>query len=278
MTGLPDIKMVNEMSKTILRAAQKVTDPPLLMQEDGVLQAFDMRAGAINYGGVDEKGQVLVHPLVTGARVDIGDEQVEQRRKAINDIFLVTLFQILVQTPEMTATEALLRAQEKGALLAPTMGRQQSEMLGPLIERELSILAAAGQLPPMPAALRARGGAIRIEYSSPLNQMQKADQGVGILRTIEALTPLAQIDPGVLDIFDPEETARTLADINGVPAKVLRSPEELAALKAQKAQAAQAQALVQALPAITGGVKDLANSASVAGNNPPAQPGVGLPQ
>ena len=44
----------------------------------------------------------------------------------------------------MTATEVLERAREKGALLAPTMGRQQSEALGPMIEREIDILVECG--------------------------------------------------------------------------------------------------------------------------------------
>jgi hypothetical protein len=47
MTVLPDIKMINEMSKTVIRAAHKIVDPPLLLQEDGVLQAFNTRPGAL---------------------------------------------------------------------------------------------------------------------------------------------------------------------------------------------------------------------------------------
>lgn len=113
MTVLPDIKMLNEMSKTVIRAAHKIVDPPLLLQEDGALQAFDMRPSALNFGGVNEQGQQLVHPLITNARVDIGMDMMEQRRKVINDAFLVTLFQILVDAPQMTATEAMLRAQER---------------------------------------------------------------------------------------------------------------------------------------------------------------------
>ncbi|NDI23481.1 MAG: phage head-tail adapter protein, partial [Betaproteobacteria bacterium] len=109
MTVLPDIKMLNEMSKTVMRAAHKIVDPPLLLQEDGALSAFDLRPGALNYGGVNDQGQQLVHPLQTGARVDIGLDMMEQRRKMINDAFLVTLFQILVDAPQMTATEAMLR-------------------------------------------------------------------------------------------------------------------------------------------------------------------------
>lgn len=275
MTVLPDIKMVNEMSKTIIRAAHKMVDPPLLLQEDGALQAFDLRPGALNYGGVNEQGQQLVHALQTGARVDIGEEMLEQRRRVINDAFLVTLFQILVDAPQMTATEAMLRAQEKGALLAPTMGRQQSEFLGPMIEREIDILARAGVLPPMPDALRELGGTVEIEYVSPLNRAQRAEEGVAIMRTLEAVTPLAQVDPKVLMVFDPEAIARELADINGVPAKVLRTPEQMKAMEDQQAQASQAQALLQAAPVVGSTVKDLAQAQSLAAANPAQQvPGI----
>lgn len=268
MTVLPDIKMVNEMSKTVIRAAHKIIDPPLLLQEDGALQAFDLRPGALNYGGVNDQGQQVVHALQTGARVDIGLDMMEQRRKVINDAFLVTLFQILVDAPQMTATEAMLRAQEKGALLAPTMGRQQSEFLGPLIAREIEILAKAGQLPPMPDALLEAGGEVEIEYVSPLNRAQRAEEGVAIMRTLEAITPLAQFDPNVLSVFDPMAIARELADINGVPKKVLRTEEQIEAMEAQKAQAAQAAALMQAAPIASGVVKDLAQAQSLTGASP----------
>lgn len=275
MTVLPDIKMLNEMSKTVIRAAHKIVDPPLLLQEDGALQAFDMRPSALNFGGVNEQGQQLVHPLQSNARVDIGMDMMDQRRKVINDAFLVTLFQILVDAPQMTATEAMLRAQEKGALLAPTMGRQQSEFLGPMIEREIDILAKAGALPPMPETLMQMGGMVEIEYVSPLNRAQRSEDGVAILRTLESLAPLAQINPKVLDLFDPIETARELADINGVPAKIMRSPQELAQKEAAEAQEAQAAALLQAAPVVSSSAKDLAQVAAMASAAPSQQaPGI----
>ena len=271
MTVLPDIKMLNEMSKTVIRAAHKIVDPPLLLQDDGALQAFDLRPGALNYGGVDDQGRQTVQPLSTNARVDIGLDMMEQRRKVINDAFLVTLFQILVDSPQMTATEAMLRAQEKGALLAPTMGRQQSEFLGPLIEREIDILGHAGILPPMPDALLEAGGTVDVEYVSPLNRAQRADEGVAIMRTLEAVTPLAQIDPKVMMIFDPDAVARELADINGVPAKVMRSKEQVAAIEEAQAQAAQAQQLLAAAPVVGSTVKDLAQAQALAGAAPSQQ-------
>jgi hypothetical protein len=256
----------------VIRAAHKIVDPPLLLQEDGVLQAFNARPGALNFGGVNERGEQMVQPLQTGARVDIGMDMMEQRRKVINDAFLITLFQILVESPNMTATEAMLRAQEKGALLAPTMGRQQSEMLGPMIERELDILANAGVLPPMPDELAQMGGDVEIEYVSPLNRAQRAEEGVAILRTLESVTPLAQIDPSVMMIFNPEMIARELSEINGVPAKVLRSREEIEAMKMEQAQMAEAQQLLQAAPVVANSAKALAETAAMAGQVPAALP------
>jgi orotate phosphoribosyltransferase-like protein len=202
MTVLADIKMVNEMEKTTLRAAHKIVDPPLLVYGDGVLNAFSARPGSLNYGGVDDQGRQLVHPLKTGANIPIVLEMSEAKRKVINDAFYVTLFQILVENPRMTATEALIRAQEKGQLLAPTVGRQQSEFLGPIIERELDILAAAGALPPMPRQLARRGGGVKAIYTSPLSRLRRAEDGVAISRTIEQLSPLAQAKPDVMDVFD----------------------------------------------------------------------------
>jgi hypothetical protein len=272
MTVLPEIKMINEMSKTVIRAAHKIVDPPLLLQEDGVLQAFNTRPGALNFGGVNERGEQMVQPLQTGARIDIGMDMMEQRRKVINDAFLITLFQILVESPNMTATEAMLRAQEKGALLAPTMGRQQSEMLGPMIERELDILARAGVLPPMPEAMIEMDGNVEIEYVSPLNRAQRAEEGVAILRTLESVTPLAQIDPSVMMIFNPEMIARELSEINGVPAKVLRSREEIEAMKMEQSQQAEAQQLLQAAPVVANSAKALAETAAMAGQVPASLP------
>lgn len=278
MLVLPDIKMVNEMSKTTLRAAQLAVQPPLLLQEDGALSSFNLNPGALNYGGVDERGVQLVQPLKTDANFQVADALMEQRRRTINDAFLVTLFQILLDKPYMTATEALLRAQEKGQLLAPTVGRIQGEILGPLIERELDILGRAGVLPPPPAeledlAMTTGGVPVTTEYESPLNKMMKADDAVGIMRTIESLTPLAQVFPSVLDAFNPEALVQVLAEANGAPARVLRTPQELEAMKMAKAEQEQAAALLQAAPVASGVVKDLAQAQSM-GQSMPLPAGV----
>jgi len=248
MTVLPEIKMVNEMSKTIIRAGQKVVDPPLLIADDGVVFPVNTKPGGSTFARLDGRTQAPVQPLQTGARVDIGLDMMEQRRRVINDAFLVTLFQILVETPAMTATEVLQRAQEKGALLAPTVGRQQSETLGPLIERELAILGRQGLLPPLPDILVEAEGEYDIEYVSPLSRAMKAEEGVGILRTLEMVQPIAAVDPSVMDNFDGDTITRLLADTNGAPTKILRSQDAIAQMREQRQQQQAIQAGLSAAP------------------------------
>lgn len=264
MSALPDIKMLNEMAKTDIRAVHKLIDPPILLHDDGILgggaMTVNLKPGGLNVGGVNRNGQAMMQPFGTGARVDINEQKMEQRRQSIDDAFLVTLFQILVETPRMTATEALIRAQEKGMLLTPTMGRQQSEALGPLIERELDLLMFHKVLPPMPDVLVEAGGEYEIIYDSPMSRMQRAEELVGVQRTMELLAPFAQIDPTVLDLFDRDELARLTAEVSGVPTPVLRSPEALKELREQRAQQEQQAMILQAAQPLAGAMKDAAQA------------------
>lgn len=268
MAALPAIKTLNEQKKTLLKAGHMATSPPLLLDDDGALAAFQLRPGALNYGWMDSVGNPRAAPLKTDARVDIGVELMNLERETINDAFFVTLFRILIDAPQITATEAMLRAQEKGQLLGPTMGRIQTELCGPLIARELDILAHAHALPPMPDALAEAGGIVGVEYRSPLDQAQKAGVGAGILQTVEAIAPLAQLDPSVMQVFDAVAIARELAEINGVPERLLRSDEALAAMQANQARAAQAQTILQAAPVAASAAKDFAQAQSLAGSSP----------
>jgi hypothetical protein len=271
MTVLPDIKMLNEMSKTVIQQAQRKGAPPLLLSDDGVLSSVSLQSNALNWGGIDEQGRPRVMPLDTGADLKTGLEMEEQRRKVINDAFLVTLFQILVDTPEMTATEAMLRAQEKGALLAPTAGRIQTEFLGPLIQRELEILSRAGVFPPMPEKLKAAGGFVKLEYTSPLARAQKAGQAAGILRMLEAMSPLAQVNPQAMRRINADQCLEVIAEANNVPLRCLYSDEELQAMDQAQAQQQQLANLVQAAPALAGAAKDLSQAQATAQNNPQPQ-------
>jgi hypothetical protein len=272
-TCLPDIRTANEMVKTGLRQGQKAVDPPILLAEESVLSNFNQRPGANNYGMMTADGKPLAMPFESKANFEVGKEQLEGTRAVVRDAFLNTLFQILVQNPNMTATEALLRAQEKGELIAPAMGRQQSEFLGPLIHRELDILHTAGQVPPPPMELLRSGRGIRVEYTSPLARALKAEEGSAIMNTVSDIANIANLDPSVRQIMDWHEAAREMGAIRGCPAKLFRSEEEVQALLEHANQQAQEQRAMQAAPQVAAGIKNLAQAAQAANAGSGGSPG-----
>lgn len=266
MIALADVLMLNRMSKAVIKGAERATDPPLMLADDA-LEAFNLRSGALNYGALGPNGEDLVKAFNSGARVEIGKDLIDDKRAAIREAFLIDVFQILTQSPVMTATQVLEVAKEKAALLAPVMGRQQSELFGPMTTRELDILSAAGQLPPMPDALIDRGGEVSIEYQSPLALAQRAETGVAILRTLESVTALAQTEEGAkaMRVFNIAETVRELALVNNFPAKALRTKAELGEMNEQDAAQQQAAQLLQAAPVVTQSIESLANAQAAAG-------------
>lgn len=261
MDALPAIKTLNEEKKTMLKQGHRTVDPVLLLHDDGVLDGFSLKPGALNYGGVSADGKQLVHTLPVG-NLAVGDKMMQDERMIINDAFLVTLFQILTESPEMTATEVLERVREKGMLLSPTMGRQQSEMLGPMIERELDLLSRQGLLPPMPAALKAAKGEYDIQYDSPLSRAQRAEEAAGAQRTIQWAMSVAEVkqDPSVLDRFDFDTMTIEMADINAMPARWLLGDEDVKAIRENRQKQVEAQQMVDAAPAAASVMKQTAGA------------------
>jgi hypothetical protein len=249
MDLLPAIKTLNEIKKTMLKQGHRIVDPVLLAHDDGVLDSFSLKPGAINAGGVSADGRPLVHALPTG-NLAVGKEAQDDERALINDGFLVSLFQILTESPQMTATEILERTREKGILLAPTLGRQQSESQGPQIDREIDILAMQGAIPPMPQALREAGGEYKVVYDSPLSRAQKAEEAAGLMRTVQSALEVVNVtqNPEPLDHFKWDNIIPGISDIQGVPYHWRNSLEEVARIRAGRAKMQQAQMAITAAP------------------------------
>ena len=263
MQVLPTIKMLNAMKKTTLRAGDLMTDPPLLTANDGALQAFQIRPGALIPGGVTG-GQQNVMPLQMGKNIPFSLELMAGERKTINDALFVSLFEILAEDRrQMTAQEVLHRAQEKGDLLGPIAGELQVSVFGPMIERELDILESARQLPKPPESVRLAGGYYKIQYTSPITRAQKAGEGIAVMRMVESTAAIAQFDPTAPKRVKWDIALQVLADAQGFPSKALRSDEEMKAIEEQDAQAQQVQQLLQAAPVAAQSAKYLAEAQSM---------------
>jgi len=241
MTALPDVKMLNEMCKTTIKAAQKQVDPPLLVPDDGFILPVRTVPGGLNFYRAGTRDRI--EPLNIGANNPLGLNMEEQRRNAIRDTFYVN--QLMMQSgPQMTATEVIQRNEEKMRLLGPVLGRLQSELLKPMIDRVFAIMLRKNLFMRPPEFLA--GQDIQIEYVSPLAKAQRNSELQSITRALQLFGSLSNVAP-VFDHIDTDALVSHLADLVGVPAKVLNSQAQVNAIRQQKQQAAQQQQQMQML-------------------------------
>lgn len=275
MQVLPALKTLNAEKSTYLKVGHRAADPTLLTYDDGLIDPT-MKPGAVNKGGMSAEGRPLIGILPTG-QIQVTKEMMDEERILINDAFLVTLFQILTETPTMTATEVIERTNEKGILIAPTVGRQQSEYLGPLIHRELDLLSRMKRLPEMPDIIREAEGEYNVVYTSPLARAQRAQDVAGLQRTIQSVLEVvnATQDASPLDVFNFDVAVRETAMIQAVPERWLNDDRTIQLKRQARAQQAAVQQQIQSLPAQAAMIKAQAVVSKAGG--PPPEPGAGQP-
>jgi hypothetical protein len=252
MTALPDVKMLNEMCKTTIKAAQKQVDPPLLVPDDGFLLPVRTVPGGLNFYRSGTRDRI--EPLNIGANNPLGLNMEQQRRDSIRAVFYVNQL-MMQQGPQMTATEVIQRNEEKMRLLGPVLGRLQSELLKPLIDRVFAILLRNNMLPAAPEFLSGRD--VEIEYVSPLAKAQKSTELQSIMRAVEILGSLANVAP-VFDYVNFDNLVKHLADIVGVPQKILKTQSQVNAERQQAQQQQQEMQQMQQLQQVAKAGGDIA--------------------
>ena len=236
MSALPDTKMVSKFSEITIRAAQKQTDPPLMVPDDGFMLPIRTVPGGLNFYRSGTRDRV--EPLQIGANNPLGLQMEEQRRQAIRSAFYVDQL-ILAQNQTMTATEVIQRTEEKMRLLGPVLGRLQAEYLQPLILRCFNILSRSKKLPVPPKFMLDLP--IEIEYVSPIAKAQRSGDVQSIVRMLEMIQPLVALDPTIMDWIDMDGLAKHAIKVLGIPASVIRGADEVELSRAQRAEQQQAQ-------------------------------------
>ncbi|KAB1441653.1 portal protein [Pseudodesulfovibrio senegalensis] len=231
LTALSDVRVLNAMSRTALMAAEKMSDPPLMVPDDGFLGPVRSGPGGLSYYRAGSPDRI--EPLPVRCDLHAAETMMAQRREAIRRIFLNDQLRT-EDGPAMSATEAVIRQGERLRVLGPVLGRLQTELLGPLVQRVFMVMLRAGALPPLPQGLSATD--ICVRHSSVVGRAQREYEAQGLARVMEYVTPLAGADESVMDNFDTDRVARHAADLFGVPVDLLRSQQDVAAMRHDRRQ------------------------------------------
>jgi hypothetical protein len=236
--ALPDIKTLNKAVEIGLKAWAKAIDPPLLVQDDGVIGRVRTTPAGITV----VRNDGAVKPLQIGSNWQITDLKENQLRTAIRQAYYSDQLQ-LQDGPQMTATEVQVRYELMQRLLGPTLGRFQTEFLNPLIERVFGIMYRAKALNEAPSIIG--DTKIDIEYVGPLARSQRMEEAVAIERLYQLAMSIGQIDPSIMDNIDHDEAIRMRAKLLGVPKTIMKDINDVNDMREQRAMMQQAQQQAQ---------------------------------
>lgn len=248
--ALGDILTLNQLKEAVLEAAGKAIDPAQLVEDGALIGDLNLDRGSktvltdIN----------AIRPNETGTRFDVSSMEVSDHREMIRNHFFQNQLE-LKESPAMTATEVNVRYELMQRLIGPTLVRLRHDLLDPLVQRTFNILLREGMLPPMPEGL---GGAnLKVEYTGPLARAQRSGTADAIVRYMGEIAQVAEVYPEARELPDVEESLRIVAELRGVPAKAVRSREEIELRRQQqREQMAQAQQM-QAAESMSGSLESV---------------------
>jgi len=233
--ALPDSKMLNQMSKTMLKAGQKAVDPPLMTSDRGVFGNVRTHAGGNTVVRLDGSGRFPIQALESRANFSIGIELIKARQEGVEGAYHADILEVFRQ-PHMTATQVIEIANQVQRILSPVLGRQQSELLEPMVERVFGIELRAGRLPTPPAGLE--NAIVQVEYQSPVARAQQASEKQALIESVGAIIQLSTADPDTLDNVDMDLLARRFWELGGLPADIMRDVKAVEEIRNARAEQA----------------------------------------
>lgn len=246
---MPDIRMVNAISRTLIQAGELAARPPIAAFANSIEGNLATRPGAFWWIKRGTPVQGFPREILTGANLQASVAMREQIENAIEQGYFIDVLKLPTAgpgqgQPRMTAAEVATRRQQGLLLASPVMSRLYSEWLMPAIFRVFHWMFRTNRLAPAPASMAGR--TLTARFTSPMAVAQRSSESLNFLEAVRSSGPLIELDPGVLARnVDIDEAFRKLWTNNNADPSMLRSEQEVAARKRQEEQALEAQQQAQ---------------------------------
>lgn len=250
VAGLPDARLIQAMTLTLLEAGEMAVRPPMV----GVKEAFrsDLQIFAGGFTAVDAEyderlGEVL-RPLVQDKNgIPFGLEITRDTREMLATAFYLNKLSLPpAGDGEMTAYETGQRIQEYIRNALPLFEPMETEYNGALCEDTFEALLRVGAFgSPQDIPESIRGAEIRFSFESPLHEAIERKKGTAFLEAQQLTRVAIELDPSTLPTLDARKALRDALTGIGTPAKWLRDEKEVEAFAEQKQAEQQAAQLTQ---------------------------------
>jgi len=263
--ALVEILGLNQVTKSVLKASQLAVEPAYNVPKE-MRGKVRIAPKGMNY--YDEERRMIT-PVNVPTQLPAGEAQQLRMQKAIDANFHIDFFTLLSRAAldgrQLTVPQVIEMQGEKGAMLGAVVGRLNGDFFDNCIDRMFQLETKAGRMPEVPDVLYESGETmIETEYMGILAQAQRQQMRVqSITRTMDILSPLAEINPSILDRIDFDELVDEVFDANSFPTDAIIPLEQANEMRAARAQQEQQQQDAQMMseaadkvPAVTGEVAD----------------------
>lgn len=262
--ALPQARLIQRMMLTIIEAAEKAVDPPLVATHEVIKSEVDLSAGGVTWVDrqYDERLGESLRPLMTAKDVPLGIDLLERQRMLLQEAFYLNKIRMPAQTSAKTAYETAQLVEEYVRNALPLFEPLEDEYNSALLDSVASRAFQAGAFGPkdtIPAALQGRDIAFR--FTNPLRESIEKRNIVAFQETSQLLAVAAQLDQGSMAEVDVKTMLRDAVKSTGAPSKWLLPKEQA---EAARQQAMQAQAAQQGI-AQAGQVAEVAKTGAAAG-------------
>ena len=243
IAALPDARMIQSMTYTLLDASEKAVQPPMIGQAHMIKSDIELWAGGHTWvdAEYDEKLGAALRPVPLDLRgLPVGIEAVRDARQMIAEAFFLNKISLPPADREMTAFETAQRIQEYIRQALPLFEPMESEYNGALCEMTFDTLMqgfAFGPPEDMPPELS--GADVEFKFVSPLQENEDRKDAQVYLETSALLAEAVALEPALADMRDGRQALRDALRGAGAPAKWLREDEKMDQIAAQRAEEAQ---------------------------------------
>lgn len=256
IAALPDARLIQSMTYTLMEAGEKAVNPPIVATQDAVRSDVALYAGGLTWVSedYDERFGAALRPLQQDLRgIPLGIDMMRDTRAMIQQAFYLNRLRPFNPTtdPEMTAYQAGQIVQDWIRQAIPLFAPMETEYNGRLCELQFNALMRAGAFGPlddMPPSLR--GAEVEFRFESPLHDAVESIKGQKFIETKQLLAEAVALDPSNIAMIDSATALREA--LNGIrtPSNWMRGEIEFeqmkAMLDAQQQQAQQLAAMQQA--------------------------------
>ena len=253
--GLPDARLLQAMTLTLLEAGEMAVRPPVLVVEDVIREDLNWYPGGITVADAEydqRLGDVLRPISQDTSALPFGFEFNNDTRAMLASAFFLNKISLPpATTKEMTAYETSERIQEYIREAAPLFEPMEYEYNAVLCEDTFDSLLRAGAfgaINDIPQELQGRD--IKFQFESPLHDAIERKKGNQFMESKEMLLQAIEIDPAAVATIDVRFALRDALLGVGTPANWLNDEDIVLAhakqLNAEREEQKQLAAMEQA--------------------------------